>query len=565
MVKIINVIGIPMTMAIRRRKVGKAVYLEEYKSSRIKGKVVTEFVRYIGREDMEKKAVEPTRIIDRVKPADSLRAGDVDLLWSMAQDLDIPNIIDRMCVPGSAISSGKVLTAWAINRVIDPESATQLESWVKSTDIPRLSGIQTDKWSKDLFLDSLDKICFDDRTTQELIDLSTHIDREIFLNWRRKHPLKGKDHVAYDLTTVLFFGTSCPLAEFGYNPNHENRRQINIALLVSKEDHQPEYHAVFEGSRSGSTTIKNLLAALPMPDGESPGTIIWDRGNVSMKNVKEIESTPWNLISGIPKSVKQARTIMWTRIRESPKNLVRKTKVANVYAQLVHGDLYGKERNVAVYLNPMKALNEREDRNSELARIGKELDHLSETCRDWDESRLHAEISRITGEWKPYVKVRISRKGVRRIEWRYRSQAINASERLDGKSAILCTDPDLSASVIVNMYLEKDFVEKVFRTMKSQEEIVPVRHRLERRVRAYVFVMVTAYRLLASLVFLLGEAGDNDPWESASKLLDRLSRVERIEIMLGKEQKIWYLNLRPETSELLKKIGYGKLFDEKNH
>ena len=554
-----------MTMAIRRRKVGKAVYLEEYKSSRVNGKVVTEFVRYIGREDREKKAVEPARIIDRVKIADSLRAGDVSLLWAIAQDLDIPGTIDRMCIPGSTVSAGKVLTAWAINRVIDPESATQLESWIRATDIPRLSGIQADKWSKDLFLDSLDKICFDDRTTRELIDLSMHIDREIFLNWRKKHPLRGKDHVAYDLTTVLFFGTSCPLAEFGYNPDHENRRQINIALLVSKEDHQPEYHAVFEGSRSGSTTIRNLLAALPMPDGKSPGTIIWDRGNVSMKNVKDLESTSWYLISGIPKSVKQIRVMLNTRIRESPQNLVRKTKVANVYAQLVQGDLYGRKRNVAVYLNPLKALNEADERNSELSRIGKELDRLSETCRDCDESRLHAEISRITGEWKPYVKVRISRKGARRIEWKYHVHAILASERLDGKSAILCTDPDLSASEIVNMYLEKDFVEKVFRTMKSQEEIVPVRHRLERRVRAYVFVMVTAYRLLASLVFLLGEAGDKDPWESASKLLDHLSRVERMEIVLGKEQKIWYLNLRPETSELLKKIGYGKLFDEKNH
>ena len=48
----------------------------------------------------------------------------------------------------------------------------------------------------------------------------------------RKHPLTVKDHVAYDLTTLLFFGTSCPLAEFSYNVGHENRRQVNIAFMV---------------------------------------------------------------------------------------------------------------------------------------------------------------------------------------------------------------------------------------------------------------------------------------------------------------------------------------------
>lgn len=54
--------------------------------------------------------------------------------------------------------------------------------------------------------------------------------------------------------------------EFDYNPDHLNRRRINIALMVSKEDLQPEYHAVFEGSREGSTTVRNLIAALPEQD-----------------------------------------------------------------------------------------------------------------------------------------------------------------------------------------------------------------------------------------------------------------------------------------------------------
>ena len=150
--------------------------------------------------------------------------------------------------------------------------------------------------------------------------------------------------------------------------------------------------------------------------------------------------------------------------------------------------------------------------------------------------------------------VRINRKGGKRIEWRYHSHAINASGKLDGKSAILCTDPSLFLGEIVNMYMEK-----VFRTMKTQEEIVPVCHRLERRVRAYVFVMVTAYRLIAALIYFLMESGNSDPWGNSQKLLDSLSRVERMEITLGKEHRIWYLNLGKETSEALKKIGYGKL------
>ncbi len=123
--------------------------------------------------------------------------------------------------------------------------------------------------------------------------------------------------------------------------------------------------------------------------------------------------------------------------------------------------------------------------------------------------------------------------------------------------------PVTSAEEIVNMYLKKDFVEKVFRTMRTHEEIVPVRHMLERRVRGYVFVMVTACRITAVPLHFLRESGYREQWGTMQELLDSLSRVERMEITLGKEHRIWYLNLMPASTEILKKIGYGKLFNEK--
>jgi transposase len=113
------------------------------------------------------------------------------------------------------------------------------------------------------------------------------------------------------------------------------------------------------------------------------------------------------------------------------------------------------------------------------------------------------------------------------------------------------------------MYLEKDFVEKAFRTTKTQEGVVPVRHRLERWVRAYVFVMVTAYRLIAALVYAIRESGNRDQWEKSQDLIRYLSRVESTEITLAKERKIWLLNTIRDEVELLKKLGHGKLFDEK--
>ncbi|EQD30631.1 hypothetical protein B2A_14059, partial [mine drainage metagenome] len=84
------------TMAIKRHRRGKHIYVAEYKNTRVNGKVKSEFIRYIGTEGEGEKIRPSVKTLDRVKPTGSTRAGDVNLLWAMAQDLDISGIIDRM-------------------------------------------------------------------------------------------------------------------------------------------------------------------------------------------------------------------------------------------------------------------------------------------------------------------------------------------------------------------------------------------------------------------------------------------------------------------------------------
>ena len=107
-------------MAIKRRKRGGHVYLEEYKTTREEGKVVSKFVRYIGREDAKSDTYKPRKkVIDRLDLSRSYRAGDVQLLWSIAEDLGFIQIIDGICCSDSGlngVSPGKLLTVWAVKR-----------------------------------------------------------------------------------------------------------------------------------------------------------------------------------------------------------------------------------------------------------------------------------------------------------------------------------------------------------------------------------------------------------------------------------------------------------------
>ena len=557
-------------MVVKRRKKHGRVYLEEYKSVRIDGKVKSIYIRSLGPEKPVSKVPRAKpRVLDRLEHGPSHRAGDVSLLWAIANQLDFVEIIDGICCGETkveGISPGKLLTAWAINRVLDPLSTTRLENWIPSTYLPRLMGLSPADFTKDAFLTALDFICYKDPVNGRIRDFTTQIDDAFYRRWRKDHPLQPgeKETVAYDLTSVLFFGVTCPLAELGYNSKKVKRLQVNLALVVSRRDKYPLTHFVYNGSRNASSTVKNLIVRLKDSSIEL-GTIIWDRGNVSEEYVGLVESAGWNLICGVPKTSNDVCDIVEkTHVPVNPSTFICKSRLGHIYGVKTRDQLYGRKRAVVVYSNQDSRLKKINTQNEALAEIGKELEALSEKGRAWSEVKLHKEIDTIVGSWEGYVRAKVKRKSNGpRIEWKYRTKEITSAERSYGKHLLLSTDETLSANDVVHAYLEKDFIEKVFRTLKTSEEMEPVRHRREWRVRAYLFVCVLAYRLLAVLqYYLLEKFNENETWERADSLLEQLGRVERVQVKLGHQVKTWYLNLSKKNKEILRKIGFPKLFNE---
>lgn len=558
-------------MAIKRKKKHGRVYLEEYRSVRINGKVKSIYVRSLGPENPVPEAKKPKpRILDRLEHSSSYRTGDIALLFKIAQQLNYIDIIDGICCGETGIegpSPGKILTVWAINRVIDPLSATELENWVPTTYLPQLLAINPADFTKSAFLTSLDFICYDDRKSGSIQDYTAKIDDALYRRWREIHPLQRgeRETLAYDLTSILFFGVKCPLAELSHNAEGIKRQQANVALVVSRKDKYPVTHFVYEGKRNGVSTIKNLISRLQKSSVE-PGTLIWDRGNVSNELVNIVDDAHWKLICGVPKSRKEVKDIIkHTKIDYSWDSLVRTGKKAHIYAVTLQRELYGKERSVTVYSNRERGIRECDARNEALSEINDELQTLASRSSSLSEKIIRESAKRIISEYEKFVDFGINRtpEGPR-LWWKFRKRQIRELEKMDGRYLLLTTDPSLSTKEVVNTYLEKDFIEKVFRTLKTLEEIEPVRHRLETRVRAYVFVCVLAYRLLAALQCQLQLISEkNSSWERAESLLMRLGRVERVEVRLGHQMKTWFLNLSQKDRKILKKMGFSELVEEK--
>ena len=555
-------------MAIKRHKRNGRVYLAEYKSERIDGKVKSTYVRYIGVEGEPK--VPPKKrpkLNRRMDFSRTTQAGDVLILWQICEELGIQRIIDRF-IFGNAllpeITPGKLLAIWAINRVIDPESATQLPEWVRFTDLPFISGIAPESFSKDAFLNSLDFICQQNPSIGKIDDISTPIEESLYQHWRQKHPLPAGESeiLAYDMTAVLFHGNSCPISQLGYNSEHIRRKQINLAILVSKFDRYPIAHSTYSGDRASITTVNNLFKQLSDLSIES-GTLIWDRGNVSALSVQNVEKMNWKIICGLPKSSKTVQKILLeTIVPATPQYKVKNSICGHIYAKKVRTRVFGKVRSITVYSNMNTGIRDTEERNEVLQSLSKKLDIILKNSEKYTEKQLNKQIKKTLKSNYRFFTIKLEKFPSHIIgKWEFNDEEITLAQVADGKYAILSSNDDLSAKEVIGEYFGKDFVEKRFQRMKSYHALMPVRHRLEHRVRGYIFLNMLALRINTVLFQKFKAICLEDTEECMQTFLKKMARVERTEVRIDDKVETVFINLTPELKETLKLLNFSHIFE----
>jgi len=119
-----------------------------------------------------------------------------------------------------------------------------------------------------------------------------------------------------------------------------------------------------------------------------------------------------------------------------------------------------------------------------------------------------------------------------------KSDQINAEAALDGIYVLRTSLPEhtLAGDDVVLRYKGLEDVERFFRTLNSELDVRPIRHRLEDRVRAHVFLRMLSYYIswhmkqaLAPLLF-----HDHDKPSAAAKRTDPVAAAQRSDAALTK-------------------------------
>jgi len=182
---------------------------------------------------------------------------------------------------------------------------------------------------------------------------------------------------------------------------------------------------------------------------------------------------------------------------------------------------YEEERRYILCLNEERQAIAGTKRETMLAKLTGELERWAlapEQNATEKERGLNKIFEGYKSRYRKFFEIDRDEQGDKAIGWRVDARVVEQEKQRDGIFVLLTTRDDLAISQVVDSYKNLKEVEMLFDDLKHFVDIRPIRHWLDKRVRAHVFLCILA--LLLKRLFeinYLGNKSTLEPLEELSK------------------------------------------------
>ena len=406
-----------------------------------------------------------------------------------------------------------LVVAMVVARILEPNSKLATTRWWQITTLPSL--LEVTQADEDELYQALDW----------LLERQQRIEAKL----AARH-LHDDGLALYDLSSSYFEGATCPLAEFGHNRDgKKGKLQVNYGLLTDPRG-VPVAVSVFKGNTGDTKTLLPQLTKVRDQFGLERFVLVGDRGMITQKQVdalREVEGVDW-IAALRPEAIK--------KLLDSGAVQMDLFDQRNLF-ELTHPDFPG-ERLVACR-NPDLATRRAEKRKSLLEATAKELEKVRgmvERGRLQGKDAIGVRVGKVVDKYKVAKHFQLNI-GERRFEFMVNEDAVAAEAALDGIYVIRTSldQQRMNADDAVRSYKLLSQVERAFRSLKSIDlKVRPIRHRLENRVRAHIFLCMLAYYVQWHMVEAWRPLLFCDEDQAAKTSRDPVAPAERSEPALRK-------------------------------
>ena len=424
---------------------------------------------------------------------------------------------ERLPEAREAVSWEKVLRLLVVNRLLDPGSELRVHrQWFVDSAMDELLETDFAVAAKDRLYRCLDRVL-------------AH-KQELFVWLKQKWAdLFNADFevLLYDLTSTYFEGEmeQNPKAKRGYSRDKRpDCLQLVIALVVTP-DGFPLAYEVMSGNTSDRTTLRSFLQKIEDTYGKAQRVWVMDRGiptEAMLKEMREPERQTFYLV-GTPKSRINQHEKKWLDL---PWQKVRDSVEVKLYQH--EGELYVLAKSGG------RQAKEKAMRRKRLVRLLRKLRAMRQSLPKRDQLLLRiGAAKKEAGRAFGFVKIQVPPAGqaVTRETFSFQvdKPKLEAAEQRDGHYLLRSNLTGEDPAVLWTRYVQLTQIESVFRSLKSELGIRPIRHQLEHRADAHVLIAFLAYCLQVALKNrLLIHA----PGLTPAAVFEKLATIQMVEVWI---------------------------------
>ena len=514
-----------------KKKVAGKTYLSIAETHRVNGVPKATIIKYVGSAEklfkiligLDKEDTESHRRYQYAAPL---------ALHQIAQEIGLIEAINRHTKKREqSFSVGEYLYIITLNRALDPRSKRGIRRWYERTILPFILGIAPEKLTSQAFWDHMEYL--GEKEIERIEEeLSSRIIEIYWLN---------TECLLYDITNFYTFIREHEGNELPKKGNNKAKRfdlnQINLALLVTKEDGIPLMHHTYEGNRHDAKKFPEIIAKLTQrfagfSKNVDKVTLVFDKGNNSKKNIELLAKTSYHFVGSLkPYDYKYLLEIPLEKFPlVQRENGEENEKKGDIYAYRTREENLGAERTVVVTYEQklyernlktfIKGIEKRKEEFEEIeSKIGRR--------RYRTKSAIAKKAEKIQAKApKGLFDIEVSEKeGKITLKYEVNKGVRDEKFKSFGKTILFTDNHEWSTEQIIEVYRGKSEIEKDFRRMKSpiMISVEPIYHWTDQKIRVHAFCCVLALMLSLLLKRRLHKAGLG---LSLERILEELSEVQ---------------------------------------
>ena len=514
-----------------KKKVKGKTYLSIGETHWVDGRAKTTILKYLGSAE---KVYRIFLGLDKEKTEYHLRyqfAAPL-ALHQIAEEIKLIETINKHTKKREhGFSVGEYLHIITLNRALYPRSKKGIRRWYERTILPSILRIPPEKLTSQAFWDHMEYL------NEEEIE---RIEKELSSRIIELYNL-NTECLLYDITNFYTFIQEHEGNELPKKGKSKAKRfdlnQINLALLVTKEDGIPLMHQTYEGNRHDAKKFPEIISKLAdrfvmFSKNVDKVTIVFDKGNNSKASMELLDDSPYYFVGSLkPYDYKHFLEIPLEKFQLVPmENGEEDKKKDDIYAYRTREEAFGAERTIVVTYEQklynrnlktfIKGIDKRKKEFEELeSRIGRRR-YRTKSAIEKKAEKIQAKapdglFDVVVGEEEDNIT----------LDYAVSKTVYNEKLKSFGKMILFTNNHEWSTAQIIRVYRGKAKIEDDFKRMKSpiMISLEPVYHWTDQKIRVHAFCCVLALMLLLLLKRKLERAGIK---LSLERMIEELSDVQ---------------------------------------